>query len=268
MATSATWADERRNDAEWQCLKPFHYTTVPHGTTYPAAANTKDGDAILALLTYLGVLGDENKTVDERRLALRMVVHIVGDLHQPLHNGRGCDVGGNAISVNYFAEETNLHTVWDERLIEAEELSYREFADQLNVDPTSVDTAVGVLMWMHEAHELLDTNVYGTKTGKYSDGTPCYCGACADDWTVFGGCQETTCAFTARDKVQLGYSYQGQNRDVVRRQLRRGGVRLASLLNAALGKGEQSQRWQDDAAEIEAMSGWNTKVLACTGERS
>ena len=60
--------------------------------------------------------------------ALALLVHLVGDVHQPLHVGRGPDRGGNSIDVYWFGEPVVLHEVWDEGLIEKEALSFTEFA--------------------------------------------------------------------------------------------------------------------------------------------
>ena len=60
--------------------------------------------------------------------ALAFLVHLVGDIHQPLHVGKNRDLGGNKITVLFFSEKANIHSVWDSRIIEHENLSYTEFA--------------------------------------------------------------------------------------------------------------------------------------------
>ena len=65
---------------------------------------------------------------------LKFLVHLIGDLHQPLHVGNGTDRGGNDYKVTWFGEETNLHRVWDSHLIELQKLSYKEYSDYLLLD--------------------------------------------------------------------------------------------------------------------------------------
>ena len=67
----------------------------------------------------------------DKQLALRFVVHLVGDLHQPLHVGKCCDKGGNDVKVTWFGKPTNLHAVWDLALVDDEQLSFTELAAKL-----------------------------------------------------------------------------------------------------------------------------------------
>jgi len=77
-------------------------------------------------------LQDETASLEDKQLTLRFTVHIIGDLHQPLHAGDGTDRGGNDYKMTFFWEETNLHRVWDTQLIEQEELSYTEMTHWLS----------------------------------------------------------------------------------------------------------------------------------------
>ena len=63
---------------------------------------------------------------------LRLLIHIVGDVHQPLHVGRKGDRGGNDIKVTWFGESSNLHKIWDEGLIDNQQLSYTEYVNAIN----------------------------------------------------------------------------------------------------------------------------------------
>jgi len=67
-----------------------------------------------------------------------MLVHFMGDLHQPMHIGRKEDKGGNSIQVEWFGRGTNLHSVWDSKMIDDWEMSYIELAD--NADDLSKKT--------------------------------------------------------------------------------------------------------------------------------
>ena len=72
-----------------------------------------EGDALEALTHFGKTLQDPNASLADKQTALRFVVHIVGDLHQPLHVGKCCDRGGNDVKVTWFGKPTNLHAVWD-----------------------------------------------------------------------------------------------------------------------------------------------------------
>ena len=77
------------------------------------------------------MLKDPNASLADKQLALRFVVHLVGDLHQPLHVGKCCDKGGNDVKVTWFGKPTNLHAVWDSALVDEEQLSFTELAAKL-----------------------------------------------------------------------------------------------------------------------------------------
>jgi hypothetical protein len=134
LARAATWADEMRSAPGefWQrTANPWHYVTVPPGRTYEAVGAPEAGDAFTALERFAATLRDPDAPAAERRLALRFAVHLVGDLHQPLHVGNGRDRGGNDVRVRWFGEPTNLHRLWDSQLIEHEGLAYTEWSARL-----------------------------------------------------------------------------------------------------------------------------------------
>jgi hypothetical protein len=129
LAQAAAWPDEQRsNPAEfWQkTASPWHYVTVPGATPYTAALAPPEGDAVTALTRFTATLRNPDAPPDDKRLALRFVVHIIGDLHQPLHAGRPGDRGGNDVAVTWFGKPTNLHAVWDSAMIDDRQLSYSE----------------------------------------------------------------------------------------------------------------------------------------------
>jgi len=129
LAEASTWADFMRADPSefWQeTASPWHYVTVPSGTTYEDVGAPKEGDAASALQKFTYMLRDAETSHEDRQLALRFIVHIIGDLHQPLHVGNGTDRGGNDFSITYFGEPSNLHRLWDSQLIDSKQLSYTE----------------------------------------------------------------------------------------------------------------------------------------------
>lgn len=123
LVSVSTYADEVR------LLRPetsaWHFVDMPRNAR--AFVPTRDcvttsrGYCTVAAIEMLEniLLSRDGKTSDEeRRDALKFLVHLVGDLHQPLHCGYKDDAGGNRIRVTFFGTLTNLHAVWDTRMID------------------------------------------------------------------------------------------------------------------------------------------------------
>ena len=134
LAEAATWPDEMRSDPDpyWKKTDQCHWVTVPVGVAYKAEDAPFGGDSPTALAHFTDTLRNAHASLDERRRALRFIVHLIGDLHQPLHVGIKDDQGGNAVKVTLFGRPTNLHSVWDSGLIEQRRLSYSEYAAWLS----------------------------------------------------------------------------------------------------------------------------------------
>ena len=141
LAVASTWADEMRSAPEkfWQKKSSrWHYINFKEGDAKPhydshAHHNKETVSDILEGMEYsISVLQNKKASIGEKQFALRFLVHLVGDSHQPFHAGRGEDRGGNNISVTFFGQDTNLHSLWDTKLIENENLSYTEFAQFIN----------------------------------------------------------------------------------------------------------------------------------------
>lgn len=134
LAQAATWPDDMRSDSAefWQkTASPWHFVTVPAGKTHAEIGSPPEGDAASALVRFAQVLRDPNASREDKRLALRFTIHIIGDLHQPLHAGRPGDRGGNDVKVTWFGSPSNLHSVWDSGMIESRGLSHSELAGWL-----------------------------------------------------------------------------------------------------------------------------------------
>src|SRR3954454_13993232 len=90
-----------------------------------------EGDALEAINHFAAVLKDPKASLADKQMALRWIVHLVGDLHQPLHVGRPGDEGGGKIKVTFFGKPSNLHVVWDSGMPDNKQLSFSEFAAKL-----------------------------------------------------------------------------------------------------------------------------------------
>jgi hypothetical protein len=114
LASVSTWADEIRS----RSTAPWHYVNPPPGDcSYDRARDCDDDQCVVeALNKQVAVL--TSKAPDSERLtALKWVIHLVGDIHQPLHAGFKGDKGGNLYQVQAFGRGTNLHSLWDGVLV-------------------------------------------------------------------------------------------------------------------------------------------------------
>lgn len=163
LARASTWPDFMRADPSefWQeQAGPWHYVTIPPDKHYHEVGAPEEGDAYTALQQFSEWVLDTERSMEERALALRFIVHIVADLHQPLHVGNGSDRGGNDFAVAWFGEPSNLHRVWDSQMIDRWQLSYSELSNWLLDDIDDARFAAwndpDPMVWMAESAALRD----------------------------------------------------------------------------------------------------------------
>lgn len=202
LVEASTWMDNIKSDSTYDHAKPWHYVTIPEGKDYATAEHNKSGDAYEAIGRMIKILKSEKSTMAEKKDAIRMLTHLVGDFHQPLHVGNGEDKGGNSVKIKWFYSKSNLHRIWDSGIIDHKGLSYTELA--LMIDhpielPESVVCTTDRNIWIKEAVDL--------RPQIYDIG----------------------------DKKNLSYQYQYKNWDTVKKQLYKGGRRLAQILNEIYG---------------------------------
>lgn len=217
LEEAATWPDDMRSDPSplWQKqASPWHYVTL-NGTTYDHAP--PEGDAIEALARFGKTLQDPNASRADKQMALRFIVHLVGDLHQPLHAGKCCDRGANDVKVTWFGKPTNLHAVWDSSIVDEEQLSFSELATKLerHISPADVIawSDVNPLDWVSESAGYRD-KLYPTA---------------ADMPKQAKGKKRRKHEVVLPD---LSYSYVYRFTPLMEQRLSQGGVRLAAYLNA------------------------------------
>ena len=120
IADASTWADEHRR--QLPKTAPWHYVDVPLDEPgYDAkwsADDPKKGCVVDKINEFRAVLKDKSKSVEERRFALRFLIHCVEDMHMPMHVGDNHDRGGNDTQVRFFDRGTNMHSLWDGGMIE------------------------------------------------------------------------------------------------------------------------------------------------------
>lgn len=132
LSRMSVWADEIRSDPKMGYTTPWHYVSIPNGKTYFDQKRNKEGDVIESLYRFEDILRNPLETKERKLEALKFLIHMTGDMHQPLHVGLAEDRGGNSIRVKWFKNESNLHSIWDEELIDFEKLSFSEYSNYLN----------------------------------------------------------------------------------------------------------------------------------------
>lgn len=129
LADVSNWADEVRKDSAYDYLKPLHYINVPRSAAkIDLSRDCKNEQCVIGAINhYTEVLKNKNSTREEKITALKLIVHFVGDVHQPLHVSYAEDLGGNKVKVNFLGDsQRNLHAVWDSSLIEHQMKGDRE----------------------------------------------------------------------------------------------------------------------------------------------
>ncbi|SFC00041.1 S1/P1 nuclease [Pseudoalteromonas denitrificans] len=211
LAQVSTWPDEMRSNPSefWQKKSSkWHYVNISKASDFkPASYNISatDGkitDAYALILKATAILKSPSTSLDDKSFYLKFLVHVVGDIHQPMHVGHSEDRGGNRIKVKFFGEETNLHTLWDKLLVKNQNLSFTEFTN------------------------FLDTNNKPT-LANYLDSQP-------KDWILES-------FYIAEKLYDVGnadykYNYVYEQTPVMKTRLTQGGIRLAGLLNTIFDK--------------------------------
>ena len=156
LAIASTWADFIKSDKKYDHTHKWHYVSIPDGQTY-GQSEKAEADIIEAIDRLTKQLKDPSVRDEDRLIALRFIIHLVGDIHQPLHVGKKEDRGGNKVPFRWFGSETNLHSVWDSKIIDFQDLSYTELSESINYASNEQITKwqnSTVLDWANESYNL------------------------------------------------------------------------------------------------------------------
>lgn len=205
MAYWANWPDEIKSDTtgRWDHTHIWHFVNAPayisKSQYIDTIKNIQHDNIYSALNKLIEILKDKKNTKTERKEALIFIIHLMGDMHQPMHAGRAEDRGGNSIKVQWFGQNTNLHSLWDSKLIDSEKYSYTEYATVLNVlsNKEKRNKQAGCIeSWLYESHTIANY-IYSSTQPEQS----------------------------------LSYNYDYKMRSIINDQLQKAGLRLAKLLN-------------------------------------
>ena len=203
IAMASNWADFIKSDTSYNYLSNWHYANFMDNLDYQLLRTALDKETGTNIYNRIRFLSSElkNKTLEssKKRMYLRLLIHFVGDIHQPMHMGRKEDSGGNGIKIFWFNQPSNLHRLWDSDIIESQQLSYTEYTAAINY-PGKTD----LNKWLKD-----DLSVWAFES--YQISRDLYSKVKADE--------------------KLSYRYTYDNLDLLNDQLLKGGVRLAGLLN-------------------------------------
>lgn len=203
VAMASNWADFIKSDDNYRYLYNWHFVDFDKAYTQKEMndflAKDTDVDAYTKLNFLINELKKKDLSKENRLLYLRMVIHIVEDVHQPMHTAHKDDKGGNDFKLNWFGKPTNLHSIWDTELINFQELSYTEYAAAIN-HTTAAQRAewqkAPISQWLFESNQLAEKLYTDVKPGD-----------------------------------NLSYRYNFNHIEILNQQLLKGGVRLAGVLN-------------------------------------
>ncbi|MFS2190047.1 S1/P1 nuclease [Mucilaginibacter sp. Mucisp84] len=207
IAITSNWADFIKSDPAYGYLYNWHFIDLDKAYTYPELQSYLKADTATDAYTKMNFLIAELKkpatTKANKLLYLRMLIHIVEDVHQPLHTGHTSDKGGNDVKVQWFGKDSNLHSVWDSQLIDFQQLSYTEYATMINHTTAAQRAKLQkdpISQWLYESNQLAEKLYIDVKPGE-----------------------------------NLSYKYNFSHIATLNQQMVKAGVRLAGLLNQIFG---------------------------------
>ena len=192
------WMDEVVMNSSYDFMKPWHFVAIESDKTY---VRTKMADVVNVLENTI-VSMKKRKGRKETFLSIKILTHLVADIHQPLHCGFVKDKGGSQVKLRFFYKATDLHEVWDSEVLEYQGITAEDclrLASQFTKRDIASYQRVDVLAWMEESRALL-SYVYDFKGNK------------------------------------LGDEYLEKVTPIIKMQLVKAGLRLASVLNQSFKK--------------------------------
>lgn len=195
----ANWLDNASHTPDYAYTKTWHYKNVNEGVSYGDMTPHPKGDVVRAINQMTSELASHAADVDSV-LDLKILIHCVGDLHQPMHLGHATDLGGNKVPVKFFERNTNLHSIWDTSLPEAaHKWGYTEWQEQIDRVSPEEETII----------------ISGT----------------VDDWAKESVAIAAEIYAKTPANSKVSYNEIAEAAPVIEQQLLKGGLRLAHLLN-------------------------------------
>lgn len=234
FVSRSLWADKFRDSdrdgtrERYEGTRRWHFVDIQvaerdptlacadHPSPRPASTGPAEDCIVDKIAQFVAELQDPATPVDERRLALKYLLHLVGDLHQPLHAADNLDRGGNAVDVVWGdpPEAGNLHGYWDRAVVAKLDRNWRRLARRLNRGIASADEQAWSrgtpAQWARESFRQAAEVAYRLPAGRQV----------IDE--------------QGREAVVLDAAYEERALPVAAQQLAKAGVRLAEVLRRAL----------------------------------
>lgn len=225
MPEIAPLPDDYDHTDQGRWSEPCHFCNLPKDATNFTMDDCPDLCVVKSIVNYTHILSTEESNPVQcdydtgvEPCALEFLVHYVGDVHQPLHVGYGYDRGGNDVKVTFYGEDTNLHAVWDDKMIERWNSDWnsatQELEDMIENEPSLVKqylSRMNPITWADESFDYVQSTCYNFTSDEM---IPHY--------------------ISKKAPVPLGDAYYNRNLPIVKQRLIAAGVRLGAVLNAVL----------------------------------
>lgn len=149
--------DKVKFDSQYEYMKDWHWVNIPDSVTYGKTKMNQNGDVYVTILRVIAELESHQLPKAKEREALKILIHLVGDIHQPLNIRNGKDKGGKDIKVNWFAKKTDLFTVWENEIITQSKFTASDFLKNLNAisdEEIKKWQSDPIEVWLTEAQNL------------------------------------------------------------------------------------------------------------------
>ena len=215
----AYWADEIKDMPWGKRRRAWHFDDIPVCKVADASRYCRKGAcASVQLSRHLDMLANTSESLRRKNEALKWVVHLVGDIHQPLHAATNGDRGGNTVQVLFFGERENppygtinLHTIWDIHMVR------RLIRDKggedaiVSADISDAQRAAwergSISEWVNESHAIATALVYPALPVAFS------------------------CSGRIKGVQTIDQAYYSRAAPMIESQIRKAGIRLARVLN-------------------------------------
>jgi hypothetical protein len=206
LSSVSTWADEMRSNPDWRPYDKWHYVNLPLNKEYPDMP-VQPENIVMMIERSIAILKSPTADKEIKKFYLKYLVHLVGDLHQPMHTGQYEDYGGSKIPLKFKGRKgtetnTNLHVLWDSNLIDDFKMSFTEWSNHLQnkLGRTEINQS-DVLGWTYESHQYAKDIYKNTPPNSY-----------------------------------LSYDYIYKYQSVLETRLYQAGIRLGNTLNQIFGE--------------------------------
>ena len=200
----ASWADNVRSQPEYQYTGPWHYMEFTLGMNYDdfskKVLSLDSNNVYAAIIKCEHDLKSDTTSRRYRITALKFLVHFIADCHQPMHLSKAEDKGGNLALVQFDGQDTNLHSLWDSRLIDHQALTFDQMAKQYDTaTPEQIKQwqSDSVMQWVFESYQIA-SKIY---------------------------------ADTEKKNNKLDEEYYKENIPIVQQRIEMAGIRMAGVLN-------------------------------------